>query len=306
MADNSIELKSTDYTRNQPGGGNAAFGFARALSRVHHKYSVIFVADASGNWLTATGTQQLILFEHGINDNFQSIPNPFANAGISGLPAPRSVEITNAMRNGGLSMTDQAILLAFGSFIERVRYVTPDANNIPSSGSVSAGTYVNARVQRSGGTVGDYEWALVDRLVPVVLSGSEYQLLPVNSATDCNLNLGIPQLNNAGTGWEFGGVPGLGQNSSGSRWVLRDDVILDPGLSSNQDQPNRIQVSYPGLVAAVEKIALSPAKTTGTLLAVDMIFVADVAYGNLTGDGKSFVFKSQFDADRYESLRCAV
>lgn len=290
-----IELPSPAL--NAAGGGinannaNASFGLARSIPRAWNKMSIIFQC-ASGNWVPQQ--TEVTLFEHGINDNFQGTPNPFSAAGISGLPAARSVEITNAMRNGGFSMTWQALLLAIGVMFERVRVVTPSSENTTS------------RVQRAGGVVGDNEFALTDRLLPTIMGASEFDLVPVNTATDCNLLLGIPQITTVGNGWEDSGIAELGQNIPGARWVFRDDIILDPGVSSNQDQPNRIKWNFRGLVTSIEKITDSISRADGTLLVVDLIMVADLAFGVFDPKTGAFKFASDFDMRKYMSYRSCV
>ena len=291
-----LSMRLPSAVTNVMGGGNSnngndSFGLARSIPRVWQKISFILAATG-GNWVPQP--TQLIAWEHGINDNFQGVANPFANAGISGLPVARSVEITNAMRNGGFSMVWHAILLSLGLLFERLRVITPDANNTV------------ARVQRGGGSVGDNEWALIDRLLPTILAASEFSLIPVNTATDCNLLLGIPQITTVGTGWEQGGIVGLGQNFPGARWVFRDDIVLDPGLSSNQDQPNRVAWDFRGNVTNVEKLTDSISRADGTLLAFDCMMIADVAYGVFNRANGDFQFATQFDADKYAAYRACM
>lgn len=296
MPENIIRLPS--LVQNVSMANDKAFGLARPIPRVHHKGSIVLQADASGNWVPQQST--LVFFENGVNDNYLNNLNPYANSGISGLPQARSVEFTNAMKRGGFSMVWHAILLALGIMVERVRVIAADANNIAGSGSPING----ARVQRSGGTVGDNEWALVDRLLPNLMGASEFQLLPVNNATECNLLLGIPQTYTAGTGWQSSDIPGLGQNTPIARYVFRDDIVLDPGVNTT-DQPNRIQWSFSGLIASIERLTDSAPRAAGTLLAVDVIILADAAYGVLKDNG-DFQFATDFDQKKYEAYRDCV
>ena len=87
-------------------GANEAFGLSRAVARPYYKFSLILEADATGLWVPQqSATVPVIVFEHGVNDNFSGITNPFINAGISGTPATRSIEITNSMRRPVRIMT---------------------------------------------------------------------------------------------------------------------------------------------------------------------------------------------------------
>lgn len=277
-----------------------AFGLGRAIPRPYHKLSLIFAANALGAWVPQnTPAVPTIVFEHGVNDTFTSIPNPFINAGISGQPGTRSLEITNSPRNGGFSMLFQAIILGFGLVLERIRVITPDDDNVARVGDTPA------HVQRSGGTVGDNEWALSDRLLISVLGASEWQLLPVNNNTDCNLMLGVPQLMAARTGWE-NGPPSPGQNRPNVQWVFRDDIIVNPGISGNNDQPNRLALFWlDGVLDAVEPLVDSAPRELGTLLALDLILVVDVAFGELQRDG-AFQFATPFDEQKYREYRACV
>lgn len=277
-----------------------AFGLGRAIPRPYHKLSIIFRADGAGVWVPQqSATLPIITFEHGVDDNFSGVPNPFINAGITGTPATRSLEITNSPRNGGFSMEFQAIILGFGLFLERVRRITINANNVEAVGTTPA------HVQRSGGTVFDIDWQETDRLLVNLLGASEWQLLPVNNNTDCNLMLGIPQLMSARTGWE-NGPTSLGKNSPQSTWVFRDDVVVNPGLSGNNDQPNRLALYWlDGVLAGVQQIVDSTPAANTQLLAVDMIQVVDVAFGRL-GAGGSFQFATPFDQQKYDTYRACV
>lgn len=281
-------------------GANEAFGLSRAVARPYYKFSLILEADATGLWVPQqSATVPVIVFEHGVNDNFSGITNPFINAGISGTPATRSIEITNSPRNGGFSMIYQAIILAIGVVLERVRVITPNANNVALDGETPA------HVQRSGGSVGDNEWQLVDRLVISLLGASEWQLIPVNTNTDCNLMLGVPQLMTARTGWE-NGPTGTGKNEPKAMWVFRDDIVVNPGISGNNDQPNRLQLSWlDGVLASIEPIKGTTVRADTTLLALDMVCVVDVAFGRL-GEGKRFTFATDFDRLKYDCYREAV
>ena len=162
-----------------------------------------------------------------------------------------------------------------------------------------------AHVQRSGGSVGDNEWQLVDRLVISLLGASEWQLIPVNTNTDCNLMLGVPQLMTARTGWE-NGPTGTGKNEPKAMWVFRDDIVVNPGISGNNDQPNRLQLSWlDGVLASIEPIKGTTVRADTTLLALDMVCVVDVAFGRL-GEGKRFTFATPFDQLKYDCYREAV
>lgn len=296
---NAVVIDRTSLNRpvTAMGGGgytaSEAFGLARPVARPYHKLSLIAVCDASGNWLPdQTAAVPVIIFEHGVNDNFTGTSNPFINAGITGSPAPKSIEITSSPRNGGFSMAYQAVILGIGLILERIRVIAADANNVARVGSTPA------HVQRSGGLVGDNEWNLSDRLLISFLGASEWQLLPVNNNTDCNLLLGIPQLMPARIGWE-GGPPGVGQNKPAVAYRFRDDILVNPGVSGNNDQPNRLQLSWlDGVLAGIEKITDSTSRATGTLLSLDCIAVVDVAFGTILQTGE-FQFATEFDARKY-------
>lgn len=279
---------------------NAAFGLGRAIPRPYYKFTLILAADASGNWVPQQAANvPIIVFEHGVNDTFTGIANPFINAGITGTPAARSLEITNSPRNGGFSMLYQAIILGIGIVLERVRVITADANNVARVGTTPA------HVQRSGGTVGDNEWALSDRLLISLLGASEWQLIPVNDNTDCNLMLGVGQLMPARIGWE-NGPPSPGQNRPSTMFAFRDDILVNPGVSGNNDQPNRLGLYWlDGVLASVEKLTDSTSRTAGDLLALDLICVVDVAFGRMMDDG-NFRFATEFDAKKYEEYRACV
>lgn len=282
-------------------GANEAFGLSRAVARPYYKFTLILEANATGQWVPQqTATVPIIVFEHGVNDNFSGIPNPFINAGISGTPATRSIEITNSPRNGGFSMIYQAIILAVGVVLERLRVITPDgSNNVARDGDTPA------HVQRSGGSVGDNEWQLIDRLIVNLLGASEWQLIPVNTNTDCNLMVGVPQLMTARTGWE-NGPTSTGKNEPKAMWVFRDDIVVNPGISGNNDQPNRLQLSWlDGVLASIEPIKGTTPRDEHTLLALDMVCVVDVAFGRLS-EGKRFTFATPFDALKYDCYREAV
>jgi len=280
-------------------GSNEAFGLGRAIPRPYYKLSIIFRADADGAWVPQnSATLPQIVFEHGVNDNFSGVPDPFVNAGISGTPAVRSLEITNSPRNGGFSMLYQAIVLGIGLVLERIRVIAPDASNVAAVGTVPA------HVERSGGVVGDNEWNLSDRLLISALGASEWQLIPVNTNTDCNLMLGVGQLMTARTGWE-NGPPGPGANRPSVMFAFRDDILVNPGVSGNNDQPNRLALQWlDGVLDAIEPITDSAPRVLGTLLALDLVCVVDVAFGMLQ-DGR-FRFASDFDARKYTEYRNCV
>lgn len=300
MPDISADLARVISSSAASFGANEAFGLSRAVARPYYKFSLIFEADASGNWLPQqSAAVPVIVFEHGVNDNFSGIPNPFINAGISGTPATRSIENTNSPRNGGFSMIYQAIILAIGVVLERLRVIAPDADNVALVGTTPA------HVQRSGGTVGDNEWQLIDRLIVSIFGASEWQLIPVNTNTDCNLMLGVPQLMTARTGWE-NGPTSTGKNEPKAMWVFRDDIVVNPGISGNNDQPNRLQLGWlDGVLGSVEKVGGTNSRATGTLLALDMVCVVDVAFGRMA-DGNRFIFATEFDRLKYECYREAV
>lgn len=278
-----------------------AFGLGRAIPRPYHKISIILRADGAGNWVPQqSATLPVVTFEHGVDDNFAGVANPFANAGISGIPATRSLEITNSPRNGGFSMEFQAIILGFGVFLERVRRVT-----IAAGTDIAATATEPARVRRSGGTVFDIDWQETDRLLINLLGGAEWQLLPVNNNTDCNLMLGVPQLMTARTGWE-NGPTSLGKNSPQSTWAFRDDVVVNPGVSGNNDQPNRLALYWlDGVLTGVQQIVDSTPAANTQLLVLDMVQVVDVAFGRLAAGG-SFQFATPFDQAKYEQYRACV
>lgn len=300
MPDISADLARVISASAASFGANEAFGLSRAVARPYYKFSLIFEANASGNWVPMqSAAVPVIAFEHGVNDNFSGIPNPFINAGISGTPATRSIEQTNSPRNGGFSMIYQAIILAIGVVLERLRVIAPDADNVALVGTTPA------HVQRSGGTVGDNEWQLTDRLLVSIFGASEWQLIPVNTNTDCNLMLGVPQLMTARTGWE-NGPTSTGKNEPKAMWVFRDDIVVNPGISGNNDQPNRLQLSWlDGVLGEVEKVTGTRSRATGTLLSLDMVCVVDVAFGRLS-DGSRFTFATEFDRLKYECYREAV
>ena len=281
-------------------GSNEAFGLGRPIPRPYYKLSLILAANAAGNWVPQQSSQlPAIVFEHGVNDNFSGVPNPFVNAGITGIPAVRSLEITNSPRNGGFSMLYQAIILGIGLVLERIRVIDADASNVATVGDVPA------HVQRSGGIVGDNEWNLSDRMLISMLGASEWQLIPVNTNTDCNLMLGVGQLMTARTGWE-NGPPGPGANRPSVMFCFRDDILVNPGVSGNNDQPNRLALQWlDGVMDAIEPITDSAPRAEGTLLALDLVCVVDVAFGKLMDDGK-FRFASDFDARKYAEYRTCV
>ena len=302
LSDAAVKPVSALEQGAQSFGSNEAFGLGRPIPRPYYKCSIIFEADANGNWTPQNDKAiPTIVFEHGVNDNFSGVANPFQNAGISGIPAVRSLEITNSPRNGGFSMLYQAIILGVGIVLERIRVITADSNNV----AANKGAGIPAHVERGGGGVGDAEWLLSDRLLISALGASEWQLIPVNTNTDCNLMLGAPQLMTARTGWE-NGPPSPGQNRPSVMFCFRDDIVVNPGVSGNNDQPNRLALYWlDGVLASVEKLTNSAPRAAGTLLALDLVVVVDVAFGAMTADG-TFRFASDFDARKYVEYRSCV
>lgn len=299
LTDKATALISSMGQGAQSFGSNEAFGLGRAIPRPYYKLSLILEA-VGGVWVPQnSATLPSIVFEHGVNDNFSGITDPFANAGISGIPAVRSLEITNSPRNGGFSMLYQAIILGIGLMLERIRVVTANDNNVPAVGGDPA------HVQRSGGSVGDNEWNLSDRLFISLLGASEWQLIPVNTNTDCNLLLGVGQLMTARTGWE-NGPASPGQNRPSVMFCFRDDILVNPGVSGNNDQPNRLALQWlDGCLASIQPITDSVPPVDDTLLVLDLVCVVDVAFGRMQPDNM-FQFASDFDARKYAEYRSCV
>lgn len=304
--------------------GNDAFGLTRVVARPYCKGTFVLACNAAGNWVPQQGaTAPIIFFQHGVNDTLTAGSNPLASSGISGAYAQRSIEITNSQYNGGLSMTYEALILGVGILQERIRRVAY-ASGVNVGAVPFAGPYTTPGIaSRAGGTVNDNDFNLSDRLLQSILGASELQLLPMAVNTDCPLLMGIPQLiNSSRTGGEWGG-PAVSQSSPDYRWRFRDDIKVLPGQQGNTAQPNQIQVAWlDGVLGSVGKITGSASATeytgsAGDLLALDVIMVLDVAFGNSFKRGARmpngqvagediFVFATEFDALKYRCYHGAV
>lgn len=302
-------------------GADKAFGLTRVVARPYCKGTFVLACDASGNWEPQqSSSAPIVLFQHGVNDTLTASSNPLASSGISGAYAPRSIEITNSQYNGGFSMRYDALILGVGIVFERVRRYTASSTATASGISGSTPGYL----PRSGGTVNDNDWNLVDRLLVSILGASELQLLPMAQNTDCPLLLGVPQLiDSSRIGGQWGG-PEVSQSSPDYRWRFRDDIKVGPGIQGNTAQPNQIQIAWlDGVLASIGKITGSASATTystpsGDLLGVDFVMVCDVAFGisvkagsiipgtNRQATADTFVFATEFDALKYQCYRGAV
>lgn len=294
--------------------GNAAFGLARSIPRPYCKGTLVFQANASGNWVPqVSATAPLTLFQHGINDTNPGNSLGLVQSGIYGWYATRSVNLTSSQYNGGLSMSYYALILGVGLMQERIRRV---ATGTTGAAALSGST--PGYLPYSGGAVVDNDWQLVDRLMVNGFGGSELYLLPVAQNTDCPLLLGIWQtLNSPRVGGEVGG-PEVSQSSPSRMFRFRDDIMVAPGVQGNTAQPNQVQIAWSnGVLASIDKITGSASATTGDFLGLDFVMILDVAFGtpvkpgDVLPDGSTareftFVFATEFDRLKYDCYQQSV
>lgn len=307
----SIVRLSQDATNYN---GNAAFGLARSIPRPYSKGTLVFVADASGNWVPqVSSSAPLTLFQHGINDQNPGNNLGLTQSGIYGWYATRSVNLTSSQYNGGLSMVYYALILGVGLMQERIRRVATGTTGAAALSGSNPGY-----LPYSGGQVVDNDWQLVDRLFVNAFGGSELNLLPVAQNTDCPLLLGIWQtVNSPRIGGEVGG-PEVSQSSPSRMFRFRDDIMVAPGIQGNTAQPNQIQIAWAnGVLGSINKITGSASATTGDYLGLDFVMILDVAFGMPYAQGQrlpdgstatefTFVFASEFDALKYDCYQQSV
>ena len=228
----------------------------------HHKFSLIYTADAAGNFLPQT--TQRIIFERGIDDN---IATPWLNAGYSDPTVPQnSIDVTTGYKGGALSDKYPCMMLSVGFLPgQHVRVITADANN------------TTAAVRRAGGVIGAGESAMVDQLFASYMHGCFLQLLPPGNNTSCSPYLGIIQLLPSGNGFVNSSLMAAGQQRPEARYCFGTDIFVEPNPGSSDFNPNRIQLNFSTNVTSVEKFPNIPARAAGTLIVLDIICKLDFA-----------------------------